>query len=209
MFSALIDALLPPHEDVRLARTVTEKEYAQMLAPREAGVAWIVALFPYRDKRIRALVRAVKYYGETRALEMPARYLGEYILEVIAEKKLLGGWEEPIIVPMPSSRERMRERGYNQVERLAKILLPILGSSAEYAPHVLSRENRESQVHVGRPKRAENIRGAFFVPDQRAVSGKFVVLIDDVVESGSTFADARRALRKAGAKGVIGVALAH
>lgn len=209
LFSFLVDALLPPHEDVRLARSLTEAELAELLSPRTAGAEWIFSLFPYHDKRVRGLIRAIKYYGETEALQAPAQALGEYVLEMLSEKKLLSGWENPMIIPMPASRERLRERGYNQAQRIAEAALPVLENAAEYKPRTLARENRESQVRVERSKRKENIEDAFFVPDPIIVSGRFVILIDDVVESGSTFADARRALFRAGAKEVIAIALAH
>jgi predicted amidophosphoribosyltransferase len=209
LFSRFLDAVLPPHEDVRRARAVSPRELNGLLCPHAASAAWICALFPYRDPRIRALVRAVKYHGETRALAPAASIMGEYILETLSEKRLLSGWEIPLLVPMPAAPRRLRQRGYNQAERIARAALPAIGSAAEFSPRALAREDRESQVSMERSRRSENIRNAFYVPDVSLVSGKSVVLVDDVVESGSTFSDARRALRRAGAQGVIGIALAH
>lgn len=209
LFSTLLDAVLPPHEDVQKARAITPKELGALLSPHAAGAGWISALFPYRDPRIRALIRAVKYHGEEKALAPAAATLGEYLLQTISEKKLLSGWQHPLVIPMPASPRRLRERGYNQAERIAKAAFPPLGSAAELSLRALAREDRKSQVSVNRTKRNENIRNAFYVPDVSLVSGKYVILVDDVVESGSTFSDARRALRAAGAKGVIGIALAH
>ena len=209
LLSGLLDAVLPPHEDVRRARAVSAQELDALLSPHAAGAQWVTALFPYRDPRIRAIVRAVKYHGEKKALAPAAAMLGEYIFEAVSEKKLLSGWQRPLIVPMPASPRRMRERGYNQAERILEAALPLLGNAAEFSSRALAREDRESQVSVERSKRNENIRNAFYVPDVSLVSGRFVILVDDVVESGSTLSDARRALKASGAKSVIAIALAH
>ena len=209
LLSAFVDIFLPPHEDVVRARALSERDLAHLLEPRTAGAEWIFVLFPYRDPRIRALIRAVKYHAETKALALVGAILGEYVFETIAEKKLFSGWEHPLLVPVPASRERQRARGYNQAERIALAALPALGSAAEFSPNALVREDRKSQVTMERSKRKENIRDAFRVPDVSLVKSRAVILIDDVVESGSTLADARRALRAAGAKSVMGIALAH
>ncbi|MBI3573852.1 hypothetical protein HY090_02275, partial [Candidatus Kaiserbacteria bacterium] len=113
IFSSLLDALLPPHRDVRIARAFVKSGIDTVVSPREAGATWISALLPYRDARVRALVRAVKYYGEITALSGAGKILGEYLLGIIAEKQALSGWEEPLLIPIPASRVRVRERGYN------------------------------------------------------------------------------------------------
>ena len=209
LFSYLLDAILPPHEDVRRARLLSPEKLAALVSPRAAALPWITALLPYREAHVRALIRAIKYHGETRALTGVGEYLGEYLIESIAEKRLLDGWGVPLLIAIPSSARKLRARGYNQAERILEAALPALGGAGLAAPRVLAREERQSQVEVLRAERAANIHGAFFVPDSRAVRGKEIILIDDVTESGATLADARRALLSAGARDVIAVALAH
>lgn len=209
IFEAVVDAVLPPHPDVRLARALSADDLASLYGPRAAGATWATALFPYRDPKVQALIRAVKYRGETRALVPAAEILGSWIAETIAEKRLFAGWREPIVVPIPSSPARLRARGYNQTERIARTTLDSIGDSIGYAPHALSRDDRPSQVGIERSERNQNVRNAFHVPDASMIKGRFVIVIDDVIETGSTVADARRALRAAGAKDVIAVALAH
>jgi predicted amidophosphoribosyltransferase len=207
--SAVLDAVLPASDDVRLARSIREEELAELFNPQSTGDVSVVSLFPYRDPRIRALIRSVKFYGEKTALPLLGRMAGEYLIDVIADKKLFAGWETPLLVPMPSSKDRERARGYNQVERFADACIPYLESAVTHAPNALARKNRKSQVHVPRPFRASNVRGAFFVPDPGIVRGKHIILLDDVIESGATMKDARRALLEAGAAGVFGVAIAR
>lgn len=208
IFEAVVDAVLPPHPDVRRARSLSIDGLATLYDPSVAGVPWATALFPYRNPNVRALIRAVKYRGEMRALIPVAEMLGIWIDETVAEKRLLAGWKMPLLVPIPSSSARLRARGYSQAERIARVALESIGS-IDYVPCALSREDRPSQVEIERSKRSENIRNAFRVTDASLIKGRFVILIDDVIETGSTVSDARRALRAAGAKDVIAVALAH
>ena len=62
---ALFDWILPRHTDARRARRVSEDELASLMAPDTLpNKKWIHFLWPYQDARVRAMVKAVKYYGE-------------------------------------------------------------------------------------------------------------------------------------------------
>jgi|SRR6185295_7589580 len=206
--ASVLDAILPRHNDVIVARTISEKEIAVLLSPRSASAPWIVALFPYRDPKIRAVVRALKYHGDTALFPHIGRFLGEYAVDVLSEKRTLAGWHDVLLVPMALSKARLRERGYSQAERIASSMLPYLDHEVSFAPHALSRDDRKSQVTVNRAERIRNVKGAFRA-DPLAVDGKYILLIDDVVETGATMEDARRALVAAGAKDVFGISVAH
>jgi ComF family protein len=128
----------------------------------------------------------------------------DYVIELASELQQFRGWENSIIVPVASSAARSRERGYNQAARIARAIART--AELPYA-EILTRDDRQSQVHVPRAKRKSNIAGAFRAGV--AASGRHIILIDDVVESGATLVDARRALLEAGAAGVVAIAIAH
>lgn len=205
----VIDLLLPPPEDVTVARLISEHALASSFHPRLAREAWIVALFRYSDPAVRAMIRAAKFYNETAPIQSAMRLASDYIVDAIGDKKRLSGWRTPLLIPMPLSKKRLYERGYNQVERFAEALMTYLEGSVAYAPKALAREDRESQVRMKREDRADNIEGAFFAPVPDLVRGRHVILLDDVVESGATLKDARRALSAAGVLDVLGIGIAH
>lgn len=209
LLSTILDALLPKNVDAKRASAITETDLQKSFHPRLAREAWIISFFPYSNPTVRALIRGVKFYGITAPLPAVGSIVGEYLLEHISEKRSFAGWNTPLLVPIPSSKKRMRERGYNQAERFAFALLPTLMESVEFAPEVLMREERESQTRISRKEREHNVAGAFSVSDATKVFGRHVILIDDVVESAGTMNDARRALLSAGAADVFGVAIAH
>lgn len=101
-----------------------------------------------------------------------------------------------IAVPIPSTRASFRRRGYRPVELLAARAGVRLCRALRYSRQPLD------QRELGRSDRVENMAGVFRA---RSVAGSRVLLIDDVVTTGATLADAARALNEAGAT-VIGAA---
>lgn len=206
----VVDAILPLGDEVGIARSASEDVLTRLLQPiSHPDNPWIIALFPYRNKTVRAVVKAMKYRGETTPLPVVGRMMADEILDTLGDKESLEGWGKPLLVPIPNSRERMRSRGYNQTERIARAMLPHLEGRIIYDASVLGRDERASQVSVARDMRSKNIVKSFFVPEAKKVRGAHIILIDDVTETGATLHDAKRALLFAGAKDVIAFAVAH
>jgi ComF family protein len=132
----------------------------------------------------------------------------------------LGGWmaragqqlivEADALVPVPLHWRRLWSRRFNQSAALARIIaeecgLPVL-------PDVLRRVRATPhQVGLTRAERAQNVQGAFRVPDaaRGAVSGRRLILVDDVLTSGATLDACARALLRAGAAAVDVLVLAR
>jgi predicted amidophosphoribosyltransferase len=105
----------------------------------------------------------------------------------------------------------MRERGYNQSLLLSEAFVANDKSNAlSCAGDILKRkDDTEHQARIkDKGKRAENVRGAFTC-DGKIPYASLIILIDDVITTGSTIAEARKTLQNSGAKYVYVVALAH
>lgn len=104
------------------------------------------------------------------------------------------------IIPVPLHPKRLRERGYNQVELLARVISkyferPVIS--------VLERiKNTHPQFDLPREGRRENIKGAFRVADHRPVYNRRLLLLDDIYTTGSTMTECCKTLKIAGAKQV-------
>ena len=112
-------------------------------------------------------------------------------------------------MPVPLARARLLMRRFNQAAILAREVARVSG--LRYEPMVLERTRATtSQIGLSRGERQRNVAGAFAVPKRRAeaVQGRRVLLIDDVVTTGSTVAACARALSRAGAAQVDVLALA-
>jgi ComF family protein len=112
------------------------------------------------------------------------------------------------VLSIPLARGRRAERGYDQAALLADHLARASGAAGRRLRTALRRV-RETPPQVGRTReeRARNVEGAFQATD--AVAGRDVVLVDDVVTTGATADAAAAAIRRAGARSVVVVALAR
>ncbi|MBO4682158.1 MAG: ComF family protein [Clostridiales bacterium] len=113
-----------------------------------------------------------------------------------------------LIVPVPLSPKRMKERGFNQAAEIAKPASAILG--IPYADDVLYRNrntNRQTELK-GNLARIANVTGAFGVSEEWDLTGMTVIVVDDVVTTGFTLHEAAAALYEAGAEKVLCAAFA-
>lgn len=204
--AVLGDFVLPRHPHVQRAERITIDDIAARIQPQQLPHAkWIAAFLPYQDPEVRAIIKSIKYYADHESAKKVAYAMSPHISDALSDKNSFAGWDTIVIIPIPASRKRFRERGYAQTELIARAISDEINIPIDVTS--LSREDRPSQARIQKSERANNISMAFTSSDM--VRGKCVVLIDDVVESGATLNDARRALLAAGAKDVVAFAIAH
>jgi ComF family protein len=147
------------------------------------------------DDVARTLVHALKYQDRTDLAPAMGRWMAR------AGGELLD--DADVLIPVPLHWRRGWSRRYNQSGALARIIEQQTG--VEVAAEALRRiRPTEQQIGLSRPQRASNVQGAFKVtPDrQHHISGRRVVLIDDVLTSGATVDACARALLRAKAAAV-------
>jgi ComF family protein len=133
--------------------------------------------------------------------------LGEALAKHLVNLFLTTGWNIDLISPVPLSRPRQSERGYNQATLLAFPLSLAVGIS--FNSRTVSRiRNTRSQVGLKAKERAENVRDAFLA-DSGLVKGKRILMVDDVTTTGATISACAKALKNAGARSVYGLTLAR
>lgn len=150
------------------------------------GIGFVRAAFPY-DAQARTLVRRLKYES-VRAAAVP----------LAAAMAQLDCGDAQLIVPVPTDERRRRRRGFNQATLLAQALGKALDLDVMEA--VVRTRRCEPQTGLTAAQRRCNLLGCMAADS--AVSGKRVLLVDDVYTTGSTVSEAARALKEAGAAGV-------
>ena len=111
------------------------------------------------------------------------------------------------VIPVPLSKAKMKTRGYNQVDMIFKEWMEKEGKT--YLPHGLVRfRTAETQSLLSRRERKENIKGVFHVNHGIDLTGKTVLLVDDVYTTGATMESAAHELIRAGAEKVMGLTIA-
>ena len=116
-------------------------------------------------------------------------------------------WAADLVAPVPLHAARQRERGYNQSERLATVVARVIASPLERAAMARQRATAQ-QAQLDRNARQANVAGAFFAQAAR-VSGRRVLVIDDVYTTGATLRACADALYRAGAADVAALTLAR
>lgn len=146
---------------------------------------------------VEALVARFKFHANLAAGALLAQLILASVKTVTAD----------VVVPVPLHRSRLGSRGYNQALELARPLaaawrLPL-------APRALRRgRNTIAQSELTAPQRRRNLRGAF-IADACTVNGRRVLLVDDVITTGSTVREAAQTLLAAGAVDITVVAAAR
>lgn len=148
---------------------------------------------------VRNVIHRLKYKGDIG--------LGESLAKPLIPDLLRIGWPIDLVIPVPLSLARMKERGYNQA---ALIALPVaIGLQLSYRANGLRKViNTRTQVGLSFNDRRMNVIGAFEVEECK-VTGKRVLLVDDVTTSGSTLSECARVLKAAGAIEVYGYTFAR
>ncbi len=150
-----------------------------------------LSVFEYKDD-IRAAIHSLKYFG--------AKELGEVFAHFMYEAVTKSGYDLDfdIILPVPISRERLKERGYNQTELIAKGLSRLMGIPV--GEGLLRIRHTVPQSELTEEERAKNLKNAFGT--ERDFHGEKILLIDDIYTTGSTVKECRNALYRAGAERV-------
>ena len=154
-----------------------------------------------RGSRIRKLIHELKYKGRKETGTM----LGDLYGRILSDSGFMEGID--IIVPVPLHPARQRERGYNQSDCIATGISAATGLPVRN--DIMKRvERRGSQTKHGRYDRWENVKGLFIVSKPEAIAGKHLLVVDDVVTTGSTMEACVNSLHEAGDVKVSIVALA-
>lgn len=177
-------------------------------APKEP---YISAVFDYRHRVMKNAMWMFKYKN-VRAI---ARCFGECLYDEVVgdlgESIDYSKGEAFLVIPIPLHSRRLRERGYNQSELIARALTQfdrnkifVLSTTAltrirATKPQAKSDRRSTRLVNLCNVFRAESV----------AVNGKNIILVDDVTTTGATLSEARKALLHAGARSVRAYAVAH
>jgi ComF family protein len=142
-------------------------------------------------------------YGELTPL---GGWFANHLVKMV--ERSAGAFAADVVVPVPLHPSRLRERGYNQAELIARPLASSLG--IPYRSYLLVRTRpRPDKLRLTRRERWDTVRGAYATREGVQVDKLRVLLVDDVFTTGATLDACSRALRGAGAVRVVGLTVAR
>jgi len=206
-----IDFLFPRRRSAEKIENLTVEFLTQKIWLKE-GAGGVTSLLEYRDPTIQNLIWELKYQGSKKAAALCGELLLNEIMVDISEIQAFSDLGLPLLVPIPLSAKRRKERGFNQSELLCEVICEKAGTETfEYRSGLLSKiRDSASQTSLkSRSERLKNLQGCFGVKNPEKVKGRVVIVIDDITTTGATFAEAREVLETAGAKEIICYSVAH
>lgn len=202
LFQHIIDFIFPPSAEELKIRSI---DGAWLLKnaekARKAEFSFINPIFSYQESLIKELIWQIKYKKNMHAIRCAG-----YVLYCELNKN----YKEARLIPIPISKNRRRERGYNQCELIINEIIRLDSEKKFLADfELLIREKDiEKQTHKNRSERISNIKHIFKVTKRNNLDRK-IIIIDDVTTTGSTLKEARDELLKVGYTDVSALSIAH
>lgn len=208
-----LDFLFPKTESAKLLESLSSSDMVRIFpSPRAIEDDRVIAIFDYQDSRVKDLIWEIKYKGNMNLTRNSAEIIYEILCQEISERALSENFKSPLLIPMPISDKKRRERGFNQTEIICKELDKLDANKLFiYRDDILKKiRHTESQSHTHSKKdRMENLKNSMRVITNLKPQKYSVVLFDDVTTTGASISEARRALREAGLKKILTITLAH
>lgn len=184
----ILDTLFPPTVHERRLRAIAPDTFALALHP--TVVFPHLALSHYDSPAVQAAVAACKFENNSHAASLLATLFARWL----SHQKQTG---ITVIIPLPLSTNRQKERGFNQVERVVRAMPPIASLRIE-STWLVRTHHTAPQTSLDRSGRLQNMSGAFSVrlPLTNCDWGLItrVIICDDVLTTGATLTAARTAL---------------
>ncbi len=207
----IYEYILPLRKNFDVVKNLSQKDLLNLpKAETVQNMDWVHPLFKYKDRRVKAIIWELKYKDNTLPLETIGKLIFDEIVALASDVLIFDAEAKFLLIPIPITNTKRVERGYNQSEYIAKA---VLENDSEhillYAPQWFSKIKEtlpQSHSH-SKEERMKNLNDSFEA--NKNVEGKYVILIDDVVTTGTTLLEAKKTLDLAGVKGVYAFTIAH
>lgn len=163
---------------------------------RYAIISGLIALYMFEtDSPIQDLIHSAKYHKRFQNAFFLGKLLGRKAQQKLSE------WNIDLIIPVPLHSAKKAERGFNQSWYICKGISTITGIPT-CEKGVKRIRYTQSQTQLSLNERKVNVKGAFKVKRQELIQNKNILIVDDVITSGSTISECAKALKLSGASNV-------
>jgi ComF family protein len=222
MKSAAIEWLFPAKDDVKSLHIISPERFlSEVMQSRPSPrfiwkaeepelMTHIQSLFRYSDPFVRKALWELKYKGDLHLAEVFAEFIKREVSVLTKTYRQYGMARPPLLIPLPSSKRRLRERGWNQTFLVTGALEKISGGICEVRTDILIKiRHTPPQTQQSMAARRTNLKGCFGLANGTDVCGRVAILFDDVLTTGSTLKEAAEAMKAACVSEIIGLTIAH
>lgn len=159
----------------------------------------------YDNFIVKKLINQFKYGAYIKELAKP---LSSLIIAHLINLNKTSNFFDFILVPVPLHKKKLKQRGFNQANEIAKELSKFLKIPL-FDEVLIKMKQTPAQVELEKEEREKNIKGVFLCQKPELATGKKILLVDDIFTTGSTMEECALILKQAGAKEIWGVVIAR
>ncbi len=210
LLSQLIELILPKDALVKKLEKMTPEDF--LVTTTQSPLA----LFSYKNPIVRRALWEIKFRNNRIILKIVAKAVADRLLPTLSDLEIFCKNKKIILIPIPLSQKRRRERGYNQTAELAKEIIKALYkihqvSNIELNENIIKRVlHSEPQTKVrSRQRRLRNLQNAYQVEKPEIILDQIIILLDDITTTGATMTAAANVIIPHNPRQLICIAIAH
>ena len=126
-------------------------------------------------------------------------YLGKMFSEFFVKNEKMCGFFEKydIIIPVPMTNKKIKERGYNQTEIIARIISKNIPSITIQKNVLIKYKDNKVQSRLNKKQRQQNVQNVYELNNEEIIKNKNILILDDIYTTGATCNECAKTLRKA------------
>lgn len=206
----LFDFIFPRNKRIKDIETMPVSKIAKLPRALSSPENFIIPIFSYKNQTVRDIVHQIKFKGNLLIASKISEIVAEEIHAFISETRYFEKNKKYILIPVPLSTQRLRDRGYNQAELMTKKIADHIPEILHMTNILIRKVNTDPQTKTrSRKERLANIKNCFSIRNSEEIHQSHIILFDDVTTTGATLVEAKKTLKKAGAKNVTAFTVAH
>jgi len=207
-----LNIIFPQSKLEQKLETITAEDFFNSTLKTRHSPKNTITIFSYNDNLVKQAIRSLKFRNKKRLAKVFAKILYDKVLEDLIDLQTFKNFKNPLLISIPISKKRFRERGFNQCDLIAKELCRIDSENffhLEKNNLVKIKDTPHQSMAKNRKERLNNLKDCFSVKNPRKIKDKNIILFDDVTTTGTTLREAKKVLKENGAEKIICLTIAH
>ncbi|MCK5021625.1 MAG: ComF family protein [Candidatus Pacebacteria bacterium] len=210
----ILDVFIPLNKGQKYLKNIDLEEFLSLTEKAEIPpIKDTISILNYKNKLVKEAIWSLKFKNNQKIAKLFAQIIYDVLVEELGDLKLSINFDKPILITIPMTRKKQRERGYNQVNLIAQELAKLdNNNSFEYQKNILkkTRETLPQSRIRNKKDRKDNLKGCFKVIMPKRIKNRNIILLDDVLTSGATIQEVVSTLKKSRLpKKIMAITLAH
>lgn len=168
----------------------------------------IISIYQYKNPTIKRILWNLKYKGRSFVAKDLSQVMSDKIIGELEDLSIFEDMQNIFLVPLPMSKERLKERGKNHALLLCDAISEKINIQTLDCL-IKTKDTKRQALIKNRSKRLSNVKNSMDMKKGFDVKGKNIVLVDDIITTGATIKEAKRVLRNYGARKIFAIVVAH